>query len=210
MPTHIVEQGEHVSGIAEQFGFEKIETIWNHPNNAQLKALRKNPHILFPGDSLFIPEKAVKSEAAPTTKLNKFQIDLTKLKLNLKLQDVNGDPMANAPVTLTVEGEATPPPVTDGNGKTSSQIKKSAKAATLLVGDLEIALKIGHLDPIDKQSGQIARLNNLGYEAGETATVDDDAFKSAVEEFQCDAGIKPVTGVCDGATQAKLVEVHGC
>ena len=210
MPAYTVQQGDHLSGIAEQFGFQKLETIWNHANNAQLKQLRKNPHILFPGDIVFIPDKTDKTAPAPTTKLSTFQIDISKLKLNLKLMDVNDDPIASKPVTLTVEGAVVPPPATDGGGETSSQIKKSAKDATLVVGDLEIPLKIGHLDPVDKQSGQIARLNNLGYEAGDAETVDIDAFESAVEEFQCDAGIKPITGNCDGTTQGKLVAVHGC
>jgi hypothetical protein len=210
MPNYTVQQGDHLSGIAEQFGFQNIDTIWNHPNNAALKQLRKNPHILFPGDVLFIPDKTDKNAPAPTTKLNKFQIDLTKLKLNLKLLDLNGDPVANKPVTISLEKETVPPPTTDGSGKTSSTIKKSAKNGQLILGDLEFSLLVGSLDPIDKQSGQIARLNNLGYEAGDTATVDADAFESAVEEFQCDNGVKPVTGDCDASTQALLQKVHGC
>jgi hypothetical protein len=210
MPNYTVQQGDHLSGIAEQFGFQNIDTIWNHPNNAALKKLRKNPHILFPGDILFIPDKTDKNAPAPTTKLNKFQIDLTKLKLNLKLQDINGDPIASKPVTISLEGAVVPPPATDGNGQTSSTIKKSAKNGFLVLGDLEFQLQVGSLDPIDKPSGQIARLNNLGYEAGDTQTVDTDAFESAVEEFQCDNQIKPITGACDGNTQGILQKVHGC
>ena len=210
MPTHTVQQGDHLSGIAEQFGFQNIDTIWSHPNNADLKKQRKDPHILFPGDSVFIPDKTDKSAPAPTTKLSEFKIAIKLLRLNLKLQDVNLDPIANKPVNIDIEGRIVPPPSTDGDGKTSSIIPKSAKNGVLELGDLLFPIKIGHLDPIDKQSGQIARLNNLGYEAGDTAKVDTDAFESAVEEFQCDNGIKPITGVCDDATQAKLKDVHGC
>ena len=209
MPTHTVEQGEQLSGIAEQFGFQSIDTIWNHPNNAELKKLRKDPHILFPGDQVFIPDKTDKSDSAPTTKLSTFTINIQLLLLNLKLQDINGDPVASKPVTISVEGTVVPPPATDGAGKTSSVILKSSKNASLVLGDLQFPLKIGHLDPIDKQSGQIARLNNLGYEAGDTETVDAEAFQSAVEEFQCDNKL-PVNGVCDGTTQGKLKDVHGC
>src|SRR5450432_4467833 len=109
MPTHTVQQGEHLSGIAEQFGFQKIDTIWNHPNNADLKKLRKDPHILFPGDSLFIPDKTDKSAPATTAKVNKFEIEITKLKLNLKFQDIDGDPLADAPVAISLEGQNIPP-----------------------------------------------------------------------------------------------------
>lgn len=210
MPIHTVQQGDHLSGIAEQFGFQNIDTIWNHANNAELKKQRKDPHILFPGDQVFIPPPAEKSEGAPTTRLSEFRIIIRRVRLNLKLEDVNLDPISNKPITLDVEGRTVPPPATDGDGKTTSVILKSAKNGVLVLGDLQFPIKIGHLDPIDKQSGQIARLNNLGYEAGDTATVDEDAFESAVEEFQCDNGIKPVTGVCDDSTQAKLKDVHGC
>lgn len=210
MPTYTVQQGDHLSGIAEQFGFQSVDTIWNHANNSALKKQRKDPHILFPGDDVFIPPPSEKSESAPTTKLSEFTILIKRVRLNLKLEDINRDPIASKPVTLDVEGRTVPPPNTDGDGKTSSVILKSAKNGVLLLGDLQFPLKIGHLDPIDKQPGQIARLNNLGYEAGDTVTVDADAFQSAVEEFQCDNGIKPVTGVCDDATQAKLKDVHGC
>ena len=209
MPIYTVQQGDHMSGIAEQFGFRDFKTIWNHPNNAQLKQDRKDPHILFPGDQVFIPEKQQKLSAAPTDKLSKFQVGITKLTLNLKLQDVNGDAIANKPVTISVENAVVPPPSTDGDGKTSSEIAKTAKNGALVLGDLQFPLKIGHLDPVDKQSGQIARLNNLGYEAGDPQTVDAEAFESAVEEFQCDNKL-PVNGACDSATQTKLVAVHGC
>jgi Putative peptidoglycan binding domain len=210
MPTHTVEQGDHMSGIAEKYGFQSLDTIWNDPNNADLKKLRKDPHILFPGDQVFVPPLSVKSQPAPTTKLSTFTITIKLLRLNLKLLDINGDPIASKPVTIEVEGVTVPPPTTDGDGKTTSVILKSAKNGVLGLGDLQFPLKVGHLDPVEKQTGQIARLNNLGYEAGETSTIDLDAFQSAVEEFQCDNGIKPVTGNCDAATQAKLKDVHGC
>lgn len=209
MPSYTVQQGDHLSSIAEQFGFQKIDTIWNHASNAELKKLRKDPHILFPGDVVFVPDKADKSAPASTTKVNKFEIEITKLKLNLKFQDVNGDALSNLPVAISLEGQNIPPFVTDDAGKTVSEIKKSAHDGLLLIQDLELQFRVGHLDPVDQQSGQIARLNNLGYEAGDTGTVDVDAFKSAVEEFQCDQKL-PVNGNCDGATQAKLKEVHGC
>src|SRR3954452_2305780 len=116
MPTYTVQQGDHMSGIAEQFGFQQMETVWNHPNNAELKQLRKDPHILFPGDQVFIPAPAQKSAPAPTTKLSLFGITITFLHLNLKLQDNNADPIANKPVKIAVEGNIIPPPSTDGDG----------------------------------------------------------------------------------------------
>jgi peptidoglycan hydrolase-like protein with peptidoglycan-binding domain len=71
---------------------------------------------------------------------------------------------------------------------------------------------------VDEVSGQIGRLNNLGYDAGEldspVASPEQERhrsehFRSAVEEFQCDHGLL-VDGICGARTQAKLEEIHGC
>jgi hypothetical protein len=77
----------------------------------------------------------------------------------------------------------------------------------------DIEIRIGHLDPVTEKSGQIARLNNLGYGAGDIEPSNEELFKSAVEEFQADHNIRTgagkVTGICDARTQAKLKDSHG-
>ena len=74
---------------------------------------------------------------------------------------------------------------------------------------ISIAIRIGHLDPVEETSGQEARLNNLGYAATGGVEKDPDALRSAIEEFQCDHGLT-VDGICGAKTQNKLKEVHGC
>ena len=54
--TYTVQDGDHISGIAQQFGFDDYTVVWNRPENADLRALRDDPQLLAPGDSLFIPE----------------------------------------------------------------------------------------------------------------------------------------------------------
>ena len=39
---HVVRQGEHLSQIAEKYGFS-YKALWDHAANAQLKKLRGNP-----------------------------------------------------------------------------------------------------------------------------------------------------------------------
>jgi len=212
---HIVEQGEHLSKIAKDNGFPDYRLLWNHPNNADLKKERQNPNVLYPGDQVFIPDREEKQESGNTDKRHTFTVDKASLKLVLILEDVFEKPISGATCGLVV-GSQSYVLTTDGNGKIEQEIPLDATSGILVIRgdqtpfqDDPIPLKIGHLDPLQEVSGQIARLNNLGYFAGQLDGSDSAAFESAVEEFQCDHGLK-VDGVCGPKTQAKLKEVHGC
>lgn len=213
--VHIVEQGEHLSQIAKVYGFPDYKILWDHPENANLKKLRKNPNILFPGDEVFIPDKEEKEESGSTDKRHTFVVDKETLKLRLVLEDIYEKPISGAQCALLV-GDQTFQLTTDGKGKLEQDIPLDAQEATLVIrGDQTpfqneiIPIKIGHLDPVEEISGQVARLNNLGYFPGPLDGSDPDAFQSSVEEFQCDHSLK-VDGDCGTNTQTKLKEVHGC
>jgi N-acetylmuramoyl-L-alanine amidase len=212
---YTVLQGDHLSKIAKDYGFTDYTVIWDHPNNSDLKKQRQNPNVLLPGDQICVPDMEQKQESGPADKHHTFTVDKKPLKLRLVLEDVYERPIAGAACALLVSGE-TIQLTTDGQGKLEQDIPLDATEAYLTIrGDQTpfaneiIAVKIGHLDPIDELSGQIARLNNLGYFAGPLDGSDSDAFESAVEEFQCDNSLT-VDGICGPKTQSKLKQVHGC
>lgn len=212
---YTVQQGDYISKIAKDNGFTDYTIIWNHPNNADLKNLRQNPNVLFPGDQVFIPDMEQKEESGATDKRHPFVVNKDTLKLRLVLEDVYEKPIAGAQCALLVDGQIFQL-TTDGNGKLEQEIPLNAKQGTLTIrGDQTpfanevIPIKIGHLDPVDEISGQVARLNNLGYAAGPLDGSDEAAFESAVEEFQCDHSLT-VDGICGPHTQSKLKQVHGC
>jgi hypothetical protein len=207
MPKYTIEQGDHLSALAEKFGFRRGQTIWEHPNNAALAKQRTDPHILLPGDEIFIPDKQDKVESRPTTQVHKFQLAGQPLKLKLLIRDINGEPRANEACTLEIDGTVTAETI-GGDGMITKVIPRGAKKGTLRLTDLEMPLLIGHLNPIEDESGQIGRLNNLGYQAGDVDQKDAERLRSAIEEFQCDNDL-PVTGVCDADTRAALAQVHG-
>jgi hypothetical protein len=207
MAVHVVKQGEHISAIAEKYGFRKHSLVWDDPSNSEIKSERDNPWVLYPGDQLTIPEKQVKTESVATTRVHVFRVPSEKLLLRIVVKDNEGNPIANTPCKLVVAGEESSL-TTDGGGKIQKDIPKTAIEGRLTIKDIEVPLKIGHLDPVDKLSGQKARLNNLGYDAGDPAGSEDLQFRSAVEEFQCDQHLA-IDGVCGPATQGKLKEVHG-
>jgi hypothetical protein len=210
---HVVQQGEHLSQIAKQYGFRDFNTVWNHPDNAALKKLRQSPNVLFPGDTVKIPDKTQKKESRPTGQKHSFKLAGGRLLLRLALRDFDNQPLANTACQVQVDGASTEL-TTDANGRVEVPISATATDATLVFKDplvpfdLSVPIKIGHLDPVEEVSGQKARLSNLGYITRPIEEVDDTIFARTVQEFQCDLGL-PVNGVCDAATQNKLKELHG-
>jgi N-acetylmuramoyl-L-alanine amidase len=216
MPDYKVKQGDYLSKIAKQHGFADYLTIWDHPNNAELKKKRKNPNVIYPGDVLFIPEREGKVESGATEQKHRFKVKGKPLMLRIVLKDYNDKPIANANVDLHVEGNVYAL-TTDSKGKIEKEIPATAESGRLVFIDPdtpfdEMVLKIGHLDPIEEISGWKARLNNLGYNAGPIDDEKTEQLRSAIEEFQCDyfKDLSQVDGECGPKTQAKLKEVHGC
>lgn len=218
--VHTVRQGEHVPGIAEEYGFTDWNLIWNDGANAALKAQRKDPNILFPGDRLTIPDRQEKHLSRGTDQQHRFRLGGKPLRLKTVLQRQYGLAFSDLLGRFNLDGEGRPA-ITDGNGKIDRPISRQAKQAVVTLDEeipgtpgavviqQEFQFLIGCLDPSDTLSGQRHRLLNLGYY--QAAFDQDDAalFKSAVEEFQCEHGLV-VDGVCGPATRAKLEQVHGC
>ena len=215
--THVIEQGEHLSGIAAQNGFRNFETIWNDPNNADLRKLR-DPHVLFPGDKLFIPDRAAKNAPGATGRVNQFVVKKQRLFLRLRVRNLDNQLVKNVACELKPESEDAVPGTTNGEGfvQPDKEIPPSEREAALTLrlsngagksadppppeSLLTFDLKIGHLNPETKLSGQQARLNNLGYFAGYTLN-DLEQLLWAAEEFACDhLGGRP-------AARPKLVAV---
>lgn len=210
MPTsYVVKQGDHLSSIAQQFGFADYRTIWNHADNSALRQKRKDPHTLYPGDTIQIPDKRQKNVNIATTAVHKFRLKDAPLMLRLVVRDFDHQPLANTPCELEVEGTVYKL-TSDGQGKIETKIPKTAQSGVLRIPELEleIPVKVGHLDPLDEEEGWRARLGNLGYHWEPLDGADEDAMRMAIEEFQCDHDVK-VTGVLDDATRAKLKELHG-
>ena len=103
MPEYTVRQGDSIASIAYQHGFH-WETIWNHPNNAELKQRRKDPNILHPGDVVFIPEKAEKQESASTGQRHRFRVKGAPQSLRMRLLDNDDEPRSGVSYILEIDG----------------------------------------------------------------------------------------------------------
>ena len=207
---YTVRQGDHLARIAARFRFRDPATIWDHADNAELRASRENPDVLAPGDVVMIPDPEGRREEAATGRRHTFVARGKPLALRLSLLDFRGEPIAGAEGELAIRapGEVT----TDGEGKLDADLEPTDDGATLSLPQATITLAIGHLAPVALRSGVRARLVNLGYLVGPIDVADgeeDDEERLALEDFQIDEGLD-ATGEIDDATRAALLAAHGC
>ena len=203
MPTqHAVQQGDCFSNLAEEYGIP-WKTLWNHPDNAELKQKRRDPNVLYPGDVVSVPDKELKEESRATDARHKFKKkgEPTHIKIRLLLDD---EPRAGIRYELQVDG-ATIKGSTDGGGYLKAVIPPGAQTGVLIVGEGTardvFQLGFGTLDPIDTASGVRGRLESLGYQVG-------DDLAAAVRAFQSKEKLE-ATGIIDDTLRAKLKEKFG-
>jgi hypothetical protein len=204
MAKYVAKDGDCIISIAGDTGFF-WETIWNDPDNASLKQLRKEPNVLFAGDVVSIRDKQVKQEAGATDSLHSFVRKGTPAMLKLQLLDRNHQPRTNLKYTLVIDG-ALRSGTTDSNGWIKESMPPNAQKADLTVEDQGVQEKykmgLGTVDPITETSGVEQRLKNLGHSTT-------GGLSQAIGTFQKKYGL-PVTGNPDDATRDKLKSIHGC
>lgn len=207
--NHIVRQGDCVESIAYQHG-HLWKTLWNHPQNAKLKQVRKDPNVLLPGDRIFIPELRVKEEAGGTEQRHRFCRKSVPSKLKLRFLDAKNRPRAGESYALEVDGTHYDGSL-DSDGALEVSILPNARKGKLTLGQgdeqEEYELELGHLDPLAEVSGVQARLMNLGYDCGAVDGKSGPEIEGAIEAFQEDNDLKP-TGKLDQTTLDKLFQIH--
>lgn len=212
VPIHRVAQGEFVAKIAARYGVGAA-SIWDHPDNRDLKDRRKSPHILKPGDSLFVPEQERREVEAATGKLHRFKVKLatTTLRVRFHLED---DARSEVPFVANVQG-AEIEGTLDGDGALELTVPVDTPFIDVELRPedeppMRFRLDVGHLDPADDPGGVAQRLRHLGYDwdAGGAADGLGEEGARLLAGFQKKHGLDP-TGQIDDAVRDKLRDVHG-
>jgi hypothetical protein len=202
----VVRQGEYLTKIAWRCRVPPAE-IWDHPKNADLKALRDHGDILCSGDVLFVPNEPPPGLPLAAGTSNQYVAEIPKVDVRVALH--HGDEVLKNEDYL-VRG-LTPPATgtTDEDGKITLSIPVDIREIVVELPNkvLRFELQIGDMDCLQEDSGVLMRLQNLGYARGRGA-VDPDALRAALAAFQKDHDID-VTGEIDDATREALGKIHG-
>ncbi|MCP4248480.1 MAG: peptidoglycan-binding protein [bacterium] len=207
---HIVRENDCMMSIANRSGFF-WETLWDLPENTELKATRGDAKVLLEGDRVTVPEKRRKDEPGATEQLHRFRRKGEPAKLRIRYCE-EGEPRAGEPFVVEIDGRQSQQGETDAEGMMDILIPNAAQEGVVRVGagenETEYVLNIGALGPADTVQGVQQRLKNLGLFDGQADGELGPATEMAIKTFQ-DLNDLPATGVPDAATSAKLDEVHG-
>lgn len=208
---YVVRQGDHLPKLAFQHGFDP-DAVWSDEKNAELRAKRKDPNQLCPGDVLYFAAASKQTYPVEKGTTNEYSASVPTVHFELVLTD---DLAPFVGETYKVEG--LPRPITD-TVKADRLVKLDVPVHVREVRlvfekrGLVLPIRIGDLDPASEPSGVRTRLENLGYLRASAEPLSereaDERLVTAIRHFQRDHGLEP-TGENDPPFQAELVAAHG-
>jgi N-acetylmuramoyl-L-alanine amidase len=213
MRTHVVRQGECLATIARHYGYIDPMTIYNHSSNSELRKLRSNPFLLFPGDRVRIPDRPLKVAPCQTGRTHNFLVMLPTKKFRMVLARGDGRALEGIPWELQVLG-VVHQGKTGADGVIEVEIDARASLAMLSTnGGTPQPVGIGHLNPMRQAddggvTGVQARLNNLGYSPGPVDGELGPKTRAAIRRFEEDQGMEPKGDISE-ALMKKLEQAHG-
>lgn len=233
---HKIEDGEWVGSVAIRYGFADWETdVWKHAKNDELRRKRPDPHVLAPGDELYIPPWEDKKEDCATEQKHTFKLKTPTEVLRVRVLDEDGEPVANKEYVLDIDYGGSGVvykqrnKTTDADGMIEEVIPSTAKGGRLVVPDakVDMAVSIGRLYPVDAEDealsvrGAQQRLAAIDMYDGEITGELDELTREAIARFQafCKAnkGAAPeiidageVNGKLTRETKDALIKYYGC
>lgn len=210
MRIHIVKQDECIASIAAKYGMN-WRFIYEHSANSKFREIRPNPNVIYEGDEIVIPDESSLQVKAIANRFHYFTMRPQRPQswvFRLRLVDAIGAPIAGATYRFQVFGQAAVSGVLGDDGLLEAPVPAEARSATLELLGATMNVELGRLDPVSTISGAQARLNNLGFPAGEANGTLSFQTKLAVRAFQASQPDLQFTGEMDAATERRLLALH--
>jgi hypothetical protein len=205
MIRHTIQDGEGLSLLADRHGLAP-DTVWLHPENQALRALRVDGNTLHPGDVLFIPDKTPRAVDCRADATHRFVRHGVPAIFRIRLMR-NGRPRAAEACVLEAAGLRREER-SGTDGVVCFPVPPDIAQAQLTVGDdPPRVVRFGTLHTVAADAGVQRRLANLGLYKGRCDGRPSSAQARAVAELQRRCGL-PETGALDAATAAALDELH--
>jgi len=208
---HVVQQGEHLTKIAYEHGVDAA-TVWNDPENADLKKLRGTGDILLPGDVVHLPDGERPAQPVSVGTLNRYVASPPKVKLALVFHD-GPKPLANEACEIAgLGGSEAAKKETAGDGALELDVPVTSRELTITFPKKELSflVRVGDVDPHSEASGLAQRLSILGYLSDYRGDEGDaeELLRIAVRAFQKDHDLDQ-NGDIDDATRSAILKAHG-
>lgn len=223
---YVIQPGDTVLTIALLHELEPRDIVNHDKNRAMFSERHRDPHMLAPGEIVYIPPPPAPTPSVSPRSANTFTATVPKVHLHLQFECEKG-PLAGeafrieAPVVLTtarrrdltqpLEGNL------DGEGKVSLEVPALIGSFVLRfpARNTEHEVIVGGLDPLDQPSGVNARLTHLGFLPLDQTLADpyrfetEESAKQTLKRFQSAYQLE-ATGSADGRTLDALKNAHGC
>jgi hypothetical protein len=225
---YIIQPGDTALTIALMHEVDEQEII-KHPKNSPIfEEKQRDPHMLAPGEMLFVPPPQAPAPTVAAKSQNQFVARTAKVHVHLAFASEKGvlknEPfVVSAPVSVVgkkrsrKEKKEPLRDQLDKDGKLSLVVPALIGSFTICFPERDMTheIMVGGLDPADVQSGINARLLHRGYLPldqeidnpyfFETETAEKATLKSFQEAFM----LEP-SGHVDSPTKEALVKENGC
>lgn len=165
---YVCKDQDCIASIAAAHGFPSSESVWDAPDNSELRNTRKNPAVLSAGDTVRLPEANPKSFTVARGKVLRVVAKSPPVRLRVKLSAawVAPDKTVDAKIRFD-EGEEVACKIEDG-------VLDVRMPAATMTADLQLAtpgrsgrtrlrFRVGGLPPITTDEGVRIRLKALGH-----------------------------------------------
>lgn len=130
--SHTIAEGDCCSSLAAAAGLMDHHAVYDHGDNAALKAARPNPNMLVVGDVVSVPDVETKTVDAATTRRHRYVVTTRAVKLRVKVLDREGNPLSGKAWRVTFPGGQRDGAL-GGDGKIEVELPATATAATLVL-----------------------------------------------------------------------------